>query len=372
MTNKCRLTDGDLFKCFTWEKFPVFAGCVDLGIDKKTDILQDMNWYISDKGCIQIFPLPTLDEVYQNNHNDSVGVTWNKHHKEFAEFIETYTPKNVLEIGGASGILSEIYSKKNETKWTIIEPNPLKLDYFPANIIKKFFYSEDLKDEYDCIIHSHLFEHLQYPKIFMEQLSKIREGTFHIFSIPNQRISLNKQYSNCLFFEHSFLAHEDYVDTLLRNNGFKIIEKKYYSEHSIFYATVKDNSENVLQEYINLHDVNKKLLYTYNANLQRFVYKINKTISFNQETYIFGAHVFTQVLLNKGLDSSKLRGIIDNSTAKIGKRLYGTNLEVYSPNILNGDREINIILDAGNYMQEIYSQLRSLNNNITFIVKEII
>ena len=50
--------------------------------------------------------------------------------------------------------------------------------------------------------------------------------------------------------------------------------------------------------------------------------------------FLYGAHIFSQYLLAFGLNQNKIEGILDNSQLKIGKRLYGTNLKVFDPKII--------------------------------------
>ena len=49
---------------------------------------------------------------------------------------------------------------------------------------------------------------------------------------------------------------------------------------------------------------------------------------------------------------------------KQGKRLYGTNFMVKSPEILKEKGEVNVILRAGSYNDEIAKQLLSINEKI--------
>ena len=54
------------------------------------------------------------------------------------------------------------------------------------------------------------------------------------------RVMLERQYTNCLNFEHTIYLAENYIDTLLTYHGFEIVEKKnFLDDHSIFYAAIK-------------------------------------------------------------------------------------------------------------------------------------
>jgi hypothetical protein len=60
--------------------------------------------------------------------------------------------------------------------------------------------------------------------------------------------------------------------------------------------------------------------------------------------YLFGAHIFSQYLIGFGLETTKIKNILDNGPAKQGKRLYGTKLMVVSPKVLKDIGKAAVIL----------------------------
>jgi hypothetical protein len=53
--------------------------------------------------------LVPLDLLYSQNHNSEVvGKTWKEHHKQFADFIDRYGPRDILEVGASHGYLAEL------------------------------------------------------------------------------------------------------------------------------------------------------------------------------------------------------------------------------------------------------------------------
>ena len=88
----------------------------------------------------------------------------------------------------------------------------------------------------------------------------------------------------------------------------------------------------------------------------------------NQKLYLFGAHIFSQCLINYGLNVKRIDCIIDNDFNKQGKRLYGTDLKVFSPKILSNDNDPVVILKAGAYNQEVKKDiLENINSNTFFL-----
>ncbi|OGI17693.1 MAG: hypothetical protein A3J63_02785 [Candidatus Moranbacteria bacterium RIFCSPHIGHO2_02_FULL_40_12b] len=369
LRNKSILTGKNkLEQLYEFKKFPVFMGCVD-NLDDKNDINVDMSFSICrDTGIIQLDELLPLDLIYQNQHNDGVGKIWQEHYVSFAKFLEKFNPKEVLEIGGANDFIANYYLERNpKTTWTIIEPHPLFKNK-KIKIIKRWFdESFVLKSKkIDTIMHSHVLEHTYEPIKFIKHIAKFsEEGSRHIFTIPNMVEQLSRKYTNCLNFEHTLFLAEPFIDYILRINGFKILKKSYFQDHSIFYATekIKLNKEKITLP--KKYSQYKKLFSEFVKYHQDLINSLNKKIDkFDGDIYLFGAHIFSQYLLEFGLNKKKIKGILDNSDLKNGKRLYGTNLIVKKPETLKGRKNVAIILKVGAYRNEIIKQVKKINPNI--------
>ena len=89
--------------------------------------------------------------------------------------------------------------------------------------------------------------------------------------------------------------------------------------------------------------------------------KINKSIKNSSNVFIFGAHIFSQLMLFNGLNKKKIDGILDNDPHKINNFLYGTKLKIYSPIVLQGKINPHVILRAGSYNSEIKKQILQIN-----------
>lgn len=362
----------DLEFLYKYEKFPSFMGCVDSPIDE--DLLFDMCWFISKKsGMIQLNPLLPLHIVYKESHfSGTVGQTWDNHHEDFSKFILKHKPKNVLEIGGFHAILANKCFKHIECNWTIIDPNPQINENSKIKAIKGFF-DEDFhcNDEYDTIIHSHLIEHIYDINKFLLKISNIlKEESKVIFSIPDLKVMLQKKYTNALNFEHTYYISEEYLDFFLAKYKFKIIEKtKYSKNNSIFYCIEKHDEEKPIELDAELYKINKHLFLTNIENSRKEVNLINDIINKSKnDVYLFGAHIFSQILIAHGLHTKKVKNILDNDARKQDKRLYGTDLFVKPPSILKNEKEPLVILKAGVYNSEIKKEiLTNINSKTIFI-----
>lgn len=370
--DKCILNDvKDLEFLYSFKNYPVFMGCTNEELS--SDIFFDMDWYISkSSGLIQLKNLLPFDVLYPQTHGaGSIGKLWNQHHTSFANFLHKFKPKSVFEIGGSHGILNNKYSELDVVPWVIVDANPNPIDNCNATFIEDIF-DEDFEydGDYDVLIHSHLFEHLYDPLKFMEKISSMLSNSKKmIFSIPNMDVMLDRKYSNCLNFEHTFFVTEPYIEFILSKYGFEIIDKEYFMEdHSIFYAVIKTESTNQKNIDSSLYLKNKTQYINYINHYQNLVSKINSQIEDKDNVHLFGAHIFAQNLLSFGLNQSKIKFILDNDISKHDKRLYGSDLFVKSPKILKDIYNPVVVLNAGVYNNEIKKDIiYNINSSSIFI-----
>jgi hypothetical protein len=361
--------EANLEHLYTFKDFPVFMGCTDQ--PQEEDLVADMSWHISpSSGMIQLNPLLPLEVVYAEEHGSgTVGDVWNQHHIAFAEFVTKYTSvRSVLEIGGLHGHLAKKCLEKRDLNWTIVEPNPRVDASIPVKVIRAFFDDKFTSEEkYDAVVHSHVLEHIYDPLTFMRHVASfMNRDSLLIMSVPNLEAMLRNKYTNCLNFEHTYFASEDFVKYFLSYFGYELIESNYFrDDHSVFFCAkkVKDTVEEIAipgEFYIK----NKRLFEDYISYHKGLIEELNKI---EGSVYLFGAHIFSQYLLQFGLDSSKIVNILDNDPNKQEKRLYGTNLIVKSPEGLKDVEEGTVILKAGMYNSEIKEQINKINSNIKFI-----
>lgn len=353
----------------TYTKFPVFIGCTDK--PRKQDFLTDMSFSICrDSGMIQLDRLIPLDILYAEYHSEAVGGVWREHHEKFVAFVSQFSPKDVLEIGGSNCFIAERYvGKKKGVRWTIVEPNPVKSKNPNIRVIPKLFDGHfRIKGAIDAVVHSHVLEHMYDPDTFLKNVNGLlAEEQLHVFSVPHLEKYLENGQSNCVNFEHTLFLTEYFIDWFLAKNGFVIVEKRYFHEHSIFYATRKSVKTAPVRLVSRYKEYKKRFVRYVNDN-RKIVRDINRKIARAEKpAYLFGAHVFSQLLLNLGLDAKRIQSVLDNSKIKQGKRLYGTGLMVASPDILKGEKNPVVILRIGAYQKEIRDQIRNINKTAVCI-----
>ena len=328
----------------------------------------NLNWWINrSSGNVQIYPKISLDKLYFKSHGSgTVGKTWSDHHNSFFNLLKTYIKGNVCEIGGGNNsIIAKIKNFSKINSFYSFDKN-LKIKKKNKKIfkIKKFFnknFFDKKKIKFDLVVHSHTFEHLYDPVRFLSAIKFIlRENGKHIFTMPNMRSMVKRSYANSMNFEHPFFFDEKLVEALLHNNNFQIIKKKYYKrDHSIMYVT-KASKFLIFTKYLQYKN-NLKIFMTMFRLWKKDIIKINKLISGSDKIFIFGAHIFSQLIIFNGLNKKNIFGILDNDKKKINNYLYGTKYKIFSPDILKDFLLPKVILRAGPYNTEIRRQILLIN-----------
>jgi len=360
----------------TIENFPAYIG--NTVSPRIEDIHNDLIFDIcKDSGIIQLRNTLDPNIVYPRYHSEAIGNVWAQHHVQLSKLIidiihKNPNLKNVIEVGGSNAGLSSLVLADSNTihSWLIVDPNcsegSTTIDS-RIKFINEFFDPKIIKTNPDLIIHSHTLEHMYDPNDFLNSISKsIPAEGYQIFSVPNFYSYLKNKFINTLNFEHTLFLTEDIIDYLLEKNNLEILDKVYYLDHSIFYVTKKtkrqlnpilpNKYEEYKEMYLNCIDYYKNLVVELN----------NKMQDFDNEIYLFGGHVFSQFLINLGLNTKKIKCILDNSILKNNTRLYGCDLNIKLPGEAGISNGAAIILKVGAYKNEIVDTIKSINPNVLF------
>jgi len=365
-------SNSELEHLHTFKQVPASMACTKQKITE--DMSMNQIWNIcKNTGLVQLGELFPLDIVYKFPHNDGIGKVWENHDKALANFIETTDAKKVLEIGSGAGRLGKLHLSNNDNNhWTALEPNHTYEEVIMDNFIHlRDWFDENyiIDKEYDAVIHSHVLEHTYNPVSFLKTIHKqINEDTLHIFSIPNLYHYIENKFTNGLNFEHTIFLTEDILDTLLIRIGFKTIKKHYHKElPCIFYACKKVEPKDINYSK-SIYEKNKKVFLDFVNYYRDEVDELNKKIDdYDGDIFLFGAHIFSQFLIFNGLNTDRIKLILDNSEMKQGNRLYGTNFMVESPKILEDYNDVAVILKTATYNKEIKEDiLTNINDKVTF------
>ena len=356
----------DIQLVHSFKQFPIYMGCVNKE-DSNNDMFCDMDWGVStSSGSLQLMNLLDPSLLYKEHHNPgTIGKIWQQHHKKFHDFINKSPFQNVLEIGGASGSLINLFLPKLQNfNWTIIEPSTQKCTNDPrVKFIQEFFEDYNFDQKFDAVVHSHLFEHIYNPMTFLDKVYNILEdGGNHYITMPNLRHWVEQGYLNALMLEHTLYIDETVIEYMLNTAGFEIVDK-IIEPHSIFVHCKKVNKVTVPVPDLGYI---KEMFTKFTDNLNASINTIKTAIG-DHQVYLFGGHVFSQYLLNAGLPESQIVSILDNDPKKHNMRLYGTNLIVTLPSCLIDLDQPIVVLRGGPYTNEIKESLLKINPTTIFV-----
>ena len=251
----CPLSGSKNFEhLFSIVKFPIYMGTIK---SKKNYEFKRMNFFINKiSGSVQIFPRVNLKKLdFKSHGSGKIGKVWRTHHKMFYNFLNIKSQKNIIEIGGGhNSVGSKDLLKNKKNSLISFDPNgqdfkssnfKLIKEFFSENLLKKY----ELNKKFDLAIHSHLFEHIYEPKFFLNTINaSLKINGLHIFTVPNMEPMIKNRIASAMNFEHPFFLNEKLISALLKETGFKILNKKYYGKyHSIFYKTKK--IKNIKKKY---------------------------------------------------------------------------------------------------------------------------
>jgi SAM-dependent methyltransferase len=354
--------------------FPIFNACTSA--PKAQDIQADMIFDICKTcGCVQLRHLAPLSIVYGEAHSDGPGDLWANHYAQFASFISQRAEGLALEVGGGKGRVAQLcIANGHFDEWLILEPSVQSRTFGDKRIqLAEGWLDEnlDLGKKFDLIVFSHSLEHMYNP---IEALRAIYANLKHngklIVSFPDLKYYIKNGIFTSINFEHTFYADSHFLEYLAFKAGFKLVSSQFYCDHSIFYhfepaEDFVDDTVTFPSQYIE----NKSLLEDYGSLIKNDVDSILGKLQYCKgPIYISPANVLSQMLLFNGIDESLLAGVVDNSTKRIGKRLYGTSLMTFHPEILRGQHSPSIIIRAGGYTPEIKKQIvNEINSNASFL-----
>ncbi|HMJ33188.1 MAG TPA: class I SAM-dependent methyltransferase [Baekduia sp.] len=344
-------------------RVPVHMGCTHRPADD--DAFADQRWArCRHCGCLQLSALAPLDLVYQSQHNGAVGGVWARHHEALVALLASHGPRQVVEVGGASGALARRYvDAHGAVAWTVVEPNPTFVPQQPVRLVTAFV--EDAVETVrpaDMIVHSHLLEHLYLPRAFLTTMrAHARTGTLMVLSVPDLAALLDRAGANALNFEHTYYFGIPTLLWMLQDAGFAVEAMTRFERHSVFVTAVAEGDPGRAGHPPDA-DPGAHAFARFIAQSRRDAVALTaRAEAFTGDVYLFGGHVFSQFLLGCGFPEGRVTAVLDNDPAKDGLRLYGTDLTVVPPAVVGATPgPAAVIVRAAHYTAEITQQLRAL------------
>jgi len=318
-------------------------------------------------GSVQLKHLLDPNELYGTPHNITYNTpTWKEHHKLLCDFIyDNNDKKEIIEIGGYSGVLANLMKQKdNSIDYTILDlcdinPNIKNVKFINGNC-ETFNFNKD-----SSIVMSHMFEHLYDPNKFINNMKENNIQNVFI-SIPNMNAQIKNKCIPIVHQEHTFFCDYDNIVYLFSKGGYLCKSSYFYKEHSIFFHFTNNLNVSVDTNYFHIKRIDNLCnVYEYTKN------KINNiNIDDNEKIFIVPAGLYGQTIyyfLNHTYRKNII-GFLDNDSSKIGKRLYGTENYIFKMDEIKNYHHITLLIYKGPYMEEMMKQLNNYNKNIKYII----
>jgi len=310
-----------------------------------------------DCNTVQILYLGPLDIIYKNNHVDNTSIILREMHGEFKKIIDKYSDsvQNILEIGSSNGFLCDIIiADYKNLVYNIIEPS-YHGDCENRVIIKDFY--ENIDDsiiDFNTIIMSHVFEHFYEPLKIIEKIKNNKNITKIFLSHPDLEYYLENNVFHVLNTEHTYYIYNSFLVDLFNNYGFVLKDKSSFREHSVFFYF--ERTSEIVQKKL-LNDKVKIKIDNFFGGIYKIVDKFNNIIDNNNKVYLFPCSIHSTFLFSFGLHIDKLEALLDNSTKKIDKHIYGYNLLCKSFKKIAEDGNNKIILLSGGNNCKHYNEI---------------
>ena len=347
----------------TENNYPIaLYGCEKIETYEYLDLI-----YASCSDCkiVQMTNLIIPDKLYKINFNNTAHLPiWIKHHKLFFDFINKNNIDKtnfIIDIGGGNNALSKYFQ--------YIYNNYTVLDIFEThNKLEKIHYIIGNCETYNytncnTIIMSHVFEHLYYPRNFLNKVKN--KGVTNIFiSIPNMKKCVENNSICHVSSGHTFYYEEDNIIKLFNEFSYKLKDTYIFDDHSIFFYFSL-----CLEDKFN---INNMIIPDKNSiiNIKNNLINLAKTISslnFNKDNDIFilpaggyGSKIYYYLNDN---NKNKVIGFLDNDTTKHGKYLYGTSKIIYSLDYIKSYISPIIIVNAGAHTNNVIKNINDINSS---------
>lgn len=242
-----------------------------------------------------------------------------------------------------------------------MEPLPCPVEGCTARYVRGFF-PQALAGggKYDVVLHTHCMEHMQDLHAFLSAIvSHLRPGGMMVFVVPDMRRMMEYGMTSTVHFEHSIYLSDRYVEYLLGQYGFSVLEKEGYCDgHSLIYAA-RLTGEAAEVSLDGMYEENRALFQRYHdAHVAQMAEWSARLESDPRPCYLFGAHISSQLFAAFGLNLGRVRAILDNSPVKIGQRVMGIDKEVLPPSVLKDAGPAIVILPRTPYAEEIKEGIR--------------
>ena len=289
----------------------------------------------------------------------------------------------ILDVGSANGGLLLALKKVGYKNLTGLDPSLVCVKTMRGYGVKALhggIFSKNLiKKKYDCIILSHVLEHIyDIRKAVKNSLNWLKEGGVLYLEVPDAAQYQNFFIVPYYFFDCEHINHFDKysLENLFSQFSGKILKIKAktipVSEKELYpavYVVFKKSTGKIPGMVKYSSKARSSVLKHIRQSRQRGGFKqIKQLIKSQKPVIVWGAGQFTQRLLQTGdLDKCNINGFVDNDAKKQGQRIFGRIIR--KPDTLKTFQG-SVVVCSALHSQKIFEQIRKdlkLNNEVIII-----
>lgn len=323
------------------------------------------------------------DELFSNYlYRSSVNKPYIDHCCKMWDYVKSFSPKRIADIGGNDGALLKAFKSKCHEKLELfnidastsfIDDNKLA----GINYINDYWGSIKFEEKFDLITSTNVFQHnVNYDK-FLKGVSDNLDGIW-ILEFPYFLETVKTNQFDQIYHEHIYYWLLTPLYNLFKKYNLKIIDLSMQEMHGgslrIVSSNKKDHNENT--DMINIF-LKKEKEFDFGRWGEIIAKKIQKDRDFikslSGEIAVFGAAAKGCVYLNCLNISSKLTYIIDDTKQKQNLYSPGTGLKILDRTVILNNPPDYLIILAHNFKDYIIDSLRKdgYKNKIITMIPEI-
>jgi len=296
---------------------------------------------------------------------------------DLAQYIKP--DDSILDLGCANGGLLLALKNNGYKNLTGIDPSVKCVDnvrsagitaYEGSIFDNEFLTSDEPAGKFDCIILSHVLEHVRdLETALINCRNLLNDNGLICIEVPNAAKYTDYYVVPYYYFDCEHINHFSYssMNNLLSRFGFKMLfakekeltvakDRKYPALFMIFQKSAKDTKvKDEILKYVRM------------SSLDSTKQKIDELYSRKDSIILWGAGSYTlRLLSDTNLSKCNIMGIVDNDSNKHGKSLSGFTIYPPSKQLF---QTYKIVICSALHSDEIIEQIRSmdLDNDITVI-----
>lgn len=310
----------------------------------------DCNFYYSDSGNIQ----EDYNNYYKEFNNYKKGTIYSDKDERCNSYLtdklqnQTQNVKTIIDYGSGNGKLKDLLTVSDL----------YEVDEYDIGM-------EQPNKKYDCLILSHVLEHIYDIDKFIETISlNINDNGLLYIEIPNAEY-YDKITDICPLQEIN-IEHINFFSKYALN---KLLMKHNYQAVSLIddYFIIKDHKYYVIRGLFSKNKPNI-LFKNYICNGREQISKYNFTnLNKYKNIYVYGCGQFLFKIFDNICNNTNVINVIDDNPCYLNKKITNVdiiNYEIYSEMSNDGDV---IILTSLIHDQTLKSKLQKINKNITIL-----